>query len=226
MRSPTVGADGSILVMCAFDDTITVGAVNEVIMDEFCTADWRTLEKEYLEGPCSVEEASVRLYALSFATKHEIEQLVLGGVVIRYAFDEFVDYCQGEGIGLAIVSIGLDLYIDPILRQLGLQALDAFCGRAEIRPDTISVSYSDPSGASITSGFKESYVRHFRSLGHTVVYVGAGLSDVSPAIAADFAIARSTLRDVLADRGVAHRTFETFGEVGSHIEEIRRSAGG
>ena len=224
MRFPTTGADSPLLVTCAFDDTITVGDVSEAIMDEFCTADWRALEEEYLEGLRSVEEISMCLYGLTSATKHDIEQLVLGGVVIRYAFDEFVDYCRGEGIGLAVVSGGLDLYIDPILRQLDLGALDTFYGRAEIRADAIGVSYRDPSGASITSGFKESYVRHFRSLGHTVVYVGAGLSDVSPAIEADFIIARSTLREVLADRGVPHRTFETFSDVGSHVEDIRRGA--
>ena len=225
MRSPKAGADGPLLVTCAFDDTITVGDVSEAVMDEFCTADWRALAKEYLEGLCSVEEISVRLYELTSATRYEMGQMVLGGVVIRSAFGEFVDYCRGEDIGLAIVSSGLDLYIDPILRQLDLGAIDAFYGRAEVRVDAVSVSYSDPSGASITSGFKESYVRHFRSLGHTVVYVGAGLSDVSPAIAADFVIARSTLRDILVDREVPHRTFETFNDVGSHIEEIRRGAG-
>ena len=226
MCSPTTGADSPLLVTCAFDDTITVGDVSEAIMDEFCTADWRALEKEHLKGLCSVEEISIRMYGLTSATEHDIEQLVLGGVVIRYAFDEFVDYCRGEGIGLAVVSSGLDLYIDPILRQLDLGAVDTFYGRAEVRPDAIGVSYRDPSGASVTSGFKESYVRHFRSLGHTVVYVGAGLSDVSPAIEADFIIARSTLKEVLAERGVPHRTFETFGDVGSHVEEIRRDEGG
>lgn len=225
MSLPPSGVDSPLLVTCAFDDTITVGDVSETIMEEFCTADWRALEKEYLEGLCSVEEVSIRLYGLTSATKHDIEQLVLGGVVIRYAFDEFVDYCRGEGIGLVVVSNGLDLYIDPILRQLDLGALDTFYGQTEIRPDAIGVSYRDPSGAPVRSGFKESYVRHFRSLGHTVVYVGAGRSDVSPAIEADFIIARSTLSEILTDRGVSHRAFETFSDVGSHVEEIRRDAG-
>ncbi len=215
--------DSPILVQCGFDDTITVGNVSEAIMDEFCAVDWRALEKQYLAGLCSVEESSIRRYGLTSATRYEIEQLVLGGVVIRYAFDEFVDYCRGEGIGLAVVSSGLDLYIDPILRQLDLADLDLFYGHGEMRPDGIAVSYVDPSGASITRGFKESYVRHFRSLGHTVVYVGAGASDVSPAVEADFAIARSTLRDVLTDRGAPHLEFETFSDVGSHVEEIRSS---
>ena len=45
----------------------------------------------------------------------EIEEFVVGDVVVRYAFDDFVDYCRGMGIRLVIVSSGLDLYIRPIM---------------------------------------------------------------------------------------------------------------
>jgi 2-hydroxy-3-keto-5-methylthiopentenyl-1-phosphate phosphatase len=107
------------------------------------------------------------------------------------------------------------------LSQLGLDNLEVFSGHAKVRPDGIRVNYTDPSGSTITSGFKESYVRHFRSLGHTVVCIGDGLSDVVPALEADFAIARSTLQEELTDRGVPHFAFETFNQVGSHMEELR-----
>ena len=211
-----------LMVQCDFDDTITVGNVSVAIRDAFGTDDWSKMEEEYLSGVYSVEESNIRQYALIKAGKREIEEFVLGGVVVRYAFDEFVDYCQGEGIRLAVVSSGLDLYIRPIMDQLGFDHLEVYSGKAEVTPNGIEVSYTDNSGAAITRGFKESYVRHFRSEGHTVVYIGDGLSDRVPAEEADFVIARSGLEEYLRDSRLPHFSFATFTDVGKHVEEIRK----
>ncbi|MCH8205376.1 MAG: MtnX-like HAD-IB family phosphatase [Chloroflexi bacterium] len=213
--------DIPILVQCDFDDTITVGNVSDAVREEFYPGDWRSMEEEYVAGMYSVEESNIRQFGLIAADQDAIEEFVVGDVVVRYAFDEFVDYCHGVGIRLVVVSSGLDLYIRPVMRQLGLDDLEVFSGHAEVRPDGIMVEYTDASGTSITSGFKESYVRHFRSQGHTVVCIGDGLSDVVPALESDFVIARSTLGDRLTERGVSHFTFETFNDVGAHLEEIR-----
>ena len=222
----TSSGDIPLLVQCDFDDTITVGNVSDAVRDEFSPVDWCPMEEEYVAGQYSVEESNIRQFGLITADRREIEEFVLGDVVVRYAFDEFVDYCRGEGIRLVVVSSGLDLYIQPVLHQLGLDDLEVFSAQTEVRPDGIRVDYTDPSGSTITSGFKESYVRHFRSLGHTVACIGDGLSDVAPAVEADFAIARSTLQEHLTDRGVPHFAFETFSEVGGHLEEIRRGLNG
>jgi len=218
----TVPPDTPILVQCDFDDTVTVGNVSTAVRDEFCPVDWRTMEDKYLAGKYSVEESNVRQFGLIVADRKEIEKFVVGDVVVRYAFNIFAEYCKRVGIRLAIVSSGLDLYIRPIMRQLGLEDLEVFSGSAEVASDGIQVKYSDPSGTPVTSGFKESYVRHFQRQGNVVVYVGDGLSDIVPAQKADFVIARSTLLEHLAGRGVNHFAFETFTDVGSHVEEVRQ----
>ena len=112
------------------------------------------------------------------------------------------------------------------MRRLGLGDLEIISGSAEVASDGIRVEYSDPSGAPVTSGFKESYLRHFQCQGNAVVYVGDGLSDIVPAQKADFVIARSTLREQLTGRGVNHFAFETFNDVGTHVEEVLQSLEG
>ena len=218
----TAPLDAPILVQCDFDDTITVGNVSAAVRDEFCPVDWRTMEDEYLAGEYSVEESNIRQFGLIVADRKEIEDFVVGDVVVRYAFDEFVDYCRGVGIRLVVVSSGLDLYIRPVMRQLGLEDLEVFSGSAVVASDGIRVEYRDPSGAPITSGFKESYLRYFQRQGNAVIYVGDGLSDIVPAQEADFVIARATLEESLKERDVPHSTFETFGDVGTHVDEVRR----
>ena len=211
-----------LIIQCDFDDTITVGNVSVAIREAFATGDWLKMEEEYHSGKYSVEESNIRQYPLVKASKEEIEEFVLGGVVVRYAFDEFVEYCRGEGIRLVIVSSGLDLYIRPTMDQLGFEHLEVYSGMAQVTPDGIEVTYTDPSGAPIIRGFKESYLRHFRGEGHTVVYVGDGLSDRVPADEADFVIARSILEEYLRDSQLPHFSFDTFTDVGKHVEEIRQ----
>ena len=215
-----------LLVQCDFDDTVTIGNVSTSIREAFAPEDWTSMEEEFLSGKYSVEESNIRQFALVRADEAEIVDFVLGEVAFRYAFDEFVDYCQGEGIKLVIVSSGLDLYISPPLGQLGFDHLEVHSGKARVTPGGIDVSYVDPAGAVITKGFKESYVRHFKSQGNTVVYVGDGLSDIVPAKEADFVIARSTLEQHLRANDLPHYTFDTFDDVGKHVEEIRHELEG
>ena len=211
-----------ILVQCDFDDTITVGNVSAAIREMYGPEDWATMEKEFVSGKYSVEESNIRQFALVKADKKAIEDLVLGDVVVRYAFDEFVDYCHGVGIRLVVVSSGLDLYIDPTLVQLGLEHLEVHSGMAEVTPQGVSVEYTNPLGNVITRGFKESYVRYHKQEGNTVIYIGDGLSDIVPAEEADFVIARSTLEDHFRSRGLPYFSFDTFNDVGKHVEEIRQ----
>ena len=215
-----------LIVQCDFDDTITVGNVSSAIRESFGPDNWATMEEEYFSGRYSVEESNIRQFKLVRVEKRDIEDFVARHVVIRPGFGQFVEYCRGEGIRLVVVSSGLDIYIDPVIgQQLGFDDLETHSGKARATADGIEVKYYDPSGTLITRGFKESYLRHFQSEGNTVVYVGDGLSDIVPASEADFVIARSTLEKELRASNLAHLSFETFVDVGKHMQGLRRSVG-
>ena len=209
-------------MQCDFDDTITVGNVSVAIRSAFGPENWRDMEDDYNAGKFSVEESNIRQFGMVTASRREIEEFVLGDVVIRYAFDEFVDYCQGEDVRLVVVSSGLDIYVSTIIGSLGFDHLEVHAGTTQVTPQGLRVSYSDPSGAGITVGFKDSYVSHFKAPGHTVAYIGDGLSDQGPAGLADYVIARDGLADHLDSIGKSHFTFDNFNEVGKHVEEIRQ----
>ena len=209
------------MVQCDFDDTVTVGNVSTLIRDAFAPDGWRDMEDEYISGRYSVEESNIRQFALLEAPKKEIEDLVVAEVVVREGFSEFVDYCSGNGMRLVVVSSGLDLYINPTMNREGLSHLEVHSAEVHVTPSGIQVKYTDPSGDAITTGFKESYLREFKRAGHTVIYLGDGLSDIVPATEADFVIARSTLEQRLREERIPCYGFSTFGDVVRHIEEIR-----
>ena len=210
-------------MQCDFDDTITVGNVSVAIRTAFGPENWQEMEDDYMAGKLSVEESNIRQFGLVKATRQEIEEFVRGDVVVRYAFDEFVDYCLGEGVRLVVVSSGLDIYVNTTLETLGFDQLEVHAGVTEVTPQGLLVSYSDPTtGAALTVGFKDSYVSHFKGQGHTVVYIGDGLSDHAPAALADYVIARDGLADHMDSVGAPYYKFDNFDEVGKHVEEIRQ----
>lgn len=213
-----------LVVQCDFDDTITVGNVSTAVREAFASEEWVSMDEEYHSGKYSVEESNIRQYKLITASLEDIQDFVLSTVMLRPAFDEFVAYCNGVGIRLAIVSSGLDIYISPILKQLELD-IEVFAGKAIVNRNGVDVEYTDPSGAVITQGFKSSYVRHFKSQGHTVVYIGDGLSDIAPAQEADFVVARDTLQAHFEEAGLQSVSFLTFDDVGKAVEEVRKSIG-
>ena len=212
-----------LIVQCDFDDTITDGNVSTAIREAFSPDGWTSMEDEYEAGKYSVEESNIRQFALVTAGQKEIEDFILGMVVVRYDFDQFVNYCYGENIRLVIVSSGLDIYIKPTMELLGFEHLEMHSGTAQVTgSDGIKVEYTNPSGEVITRGFKESYLRHFKSQGDTVIYVGDGLSDIVPAKEADFVIARSTLEEHFKENGLPYSSFNTFGDGGTHVIEIKK----
>ncbi len=211
-----------LLVQCDFDDTVTIGNVSTAIRTAFAPADWRTMEDEYVAGVFSVEESNTRQFARMRVSQGALDRFIATRVAVRPGFVKFVGYCRANDIRFVLVSSGLDLYIAPTMRNIGLQSLETHSATATVTPDGIQVAYKDPSGAPIISGFKESYLREFKQSGHTVIYVGDGSSDIAPAAEADFVIARSTLARYCEDNDLPHYSFTTFSDVVEHVEAVRR----
>ena len=139
---------------CDFDDTITVNNVSEELRKTYASEEWHGIEGGYKAGQFSVEESSRRQFVLIQATEDQIERHVIRTTIVRPGFSAFVKYCQGEGIQLAVVSSGVDLYIDPILRDLGLGDLERYSGTGRVSDHGVTVRYADPFEAPLEEGFK------------------------------------------------------------------------
>lgn len=200
-------------IQCDFDDTITVSNVSEELRRAFASEEWRGIEKAYQAGQFSVEESNRRQFALIQATEQQIEQHVIQTTAVRPGFSAFVDYCQGEGIQFVVVSSGVDLYIDPILRDLGMADLERYSGTGRVSDHGVLVDYTDPTGAPLKEGFKRALLLFLRQRQRPIIYIGDGASDIQPAAEADFVIARTSLAESYHDRSLPCFMFDDFHDV-------------
>ncbi len=209
-----------LTVQCDFDETIATSNVSHLLLQAFAGEGWQCAQALYDANRISVEESNRRQFALLSADGAAIEDFVLANVEVRPGFSQFVRYCFDSGIHFTVVSNGIDLYVLPVMRSLGLSDIEVRCARSQITPGGVVLSYPDPSGSDCVQGFKISWLRWHKSQRRSVVYIGDGKSDIPAASEADYVIARSTLYSHFQSSGLACFEFEDFRDVRNAVERI------
>lgn len=210
-------------VLCLdFDDTIVVDNTTRQIFERFAAPEWREFEARYHAGALSVEQFNAAALDLVEAPRDEIVAFVRQNARPRAGLIDLCDWAHWNGWLVSVVSSGFDLYIDPVLDDLGIDRAARHAGRVE-RGYRWRVRYYSPRGIEIQAGFKLSYAEAFRRAGDFVAYVGDGASDLEAATLAPVVFARSTLLERLNGARECVFGFETFNDV---VAVLQREGGG
>ena len=201
------------IIQSDFDGTIIMNNMSILLREQFASSEWRAIEADYLAGRLTVEESNRRQYLLIKEPREVLQSFVLQNISIRGGFKDFVKLCRSNGLRLAIVSSGLDFYIETVLKGIGAPEIEVYCARTAFGQDGIAVQYLDPEGHPITDGFKQRYLHWLRNQGGPIIYIGDGLSDLDAAIAADHVFATDHLHRLLEKASLPHYTFSCFDEV-------------
>ena len=145
-------------VRCDFDGTITTNNLSLLLRERFAIGDWQRIESDYLRGQLTEERSNMRQYALIEESKEKLQEFACQNVEVRPGFLEFAEHCRTAGIGLIIVSSGLDFYIEAVLDRIGASDLELHCGQTSFSQDGIVVSYLDPEGNIVEEGFKKKWL--------------------------------------------------------------------
>lgn len=210
------------LLCLDFDDTIVLDNTARQLFERFADPAWRGFEDRYHAGGLSVEQFNAAALDLVEAPREEIVAYVGERARPRAGLLELYDWAHWNDWVVAVVSNGFDLYIDPIVDNLGLDRLVRHAGRTE-RGYRWRARYYSPRGIELQDGFKLAYAHAFRQAGDFVAYVGDGASDLAAASLAPVVFARSTLLEHLRDTREQVFSFETFDDVTAVLE--REAAG-
>ena len=201
------------IIQCDFDGTITEEDQAFLLLDAFASGNWRQLLTEYRAGKISVGNFNTRAFAMVKEDRQTLVNFVKRTAKIRPGFHELVAYCRREGIQFTIVSNGLDFYINTILTDSGVKNIEVFAAQAQFASRGIEVKYIGPDGAHVDSDFKDTFTRLFLTKGYRVVYVGNGLSDLSPAEHAHHTFARDELLNLCKQTGLNCTPFVDLNDV-------------
>ncbi len=80
--------------------------------------DWEAIDRSYSAGEVGSRAAYSRIAPLFRANRSQVLDFVLRRERLDPFFPEFLSFCRERKIDLKIVSDGLDVYIEAILREI------------------------------------------------------------------------------------------------------------
>ncbi len=201
------------LIQCDFDGTITEEDVSFMMLDAYAGGNWRQLFSEYQEGKISVGRFNTEAFSMVKVGRESLLEIARGKVGIRPGFHELLACCRSKGFRFAIVSNGLDFYIEEILNSIGMGDLEVHAARTRFHSQGVRVQYIGPDGSYLDSDFKLAYANSFLGEGYRIIYMGNGDSDLTPAKQCHYVFATGTLLERCKQTNLDCTPFTNFNEV-------------
>jgi 2,3-diketo-5-methylthio-1-phosphopentane phosphatase len=208
------------LVLVDFDGTIAQNDVGALLFKTFSKEDSRKIVSLWLRGEINSKECLQRECELIRISRSELRKFALSQK-IDGKFPAFVDLCNREKMSLAILSDGLDFYIELILKKHGLGKLPFYSNllRFEGRKLNPEFPYFDR-GCGRCGNCKRFHLKNLKRPNQKVVYIGDGLSDKCAVTEADLVFAKDDLRRFCKRENIKHYPFHNFGDI---IKTFRHS---
>lgn len=207
-ESPRLG------ILVDFDDTACNENVAELLMSRFSLANWEELRERSYSGELSLRLYQEMAFVNTSAGREEMQRVVAKQVTFRSGFLEMVSFCRTQNYPLAIVTCGLDFYVEALLERHHLEDLQVYSVGTIFTPNDTLFDYPHTTSTCWEWGTcKCLALNDLRRETEMVIYAGDGRSDACPAKRADFVFARGSLLNHCRKLGIKHKAFEDFNEV-------------
>jgi 2-hydroxy-3-keto-5-methylthiopentenyl-1-phosphate phosphatase len=199
-----------------FDKTITQEDVLDRIIERFSISDdWQYWENAWVRGEISTLECLDRQIAGIRASEAELIDFV-GSFQIDPHFAAIVQWAASEHVDLFVVSDNFSCFVHEILSHHGLSGLSVMANELTFFGDRPKAYFPFRSTACERCAHcKAVHFKRFR--GRHKIYVGDGLSDVCPALAADVVFAKDSLAAYLTSRGIPFNEFASLEIVANFV---------
>lgn len=210
-----------LAVLTDFDDTAAEQNVAQLLLNRFGDQPtWFEAGTRFRAGELTLKDYQEIAFRNILADRDTMQSYVKQNANLRPHFGEMVSYCQERDIPVAVVSAGLDFYIEALLEQGGFHDVPVYAVNTTFSEAGISFDYHHArAGKEHLGNSKGLIVERYRSRGHHVFYIGDGRSDIEAAERADVVFAHSVLAQECQRQNIPYRPFAHFGDV---LSALRR----
>ena len=220
----SVNSNPRLAVLTDFDDTAAVQNVAEMLLTKFGDPTWQDVRRRFREGEFTLNQYQEITFRNIQADRATMQSYVKQNASLRPYFKEMWRYCQDRQVPLAVVSQGLDFYIEALLEKEGCGSVPVHAVNTWFDAQGINYEYRYAvPGKEELGNSKGVVVDSYRNQGHYVVYVGDGMSDFEAAARADLVFAHRVLADECERKGIPFRPFTDFCGV---LEAVKELTGG
>lgn len=138
-------------------------------------------------------------------------------------FSDLRNLCARNDIPIYIISDGLDIYIESMMRGHGFEDIPVLANRAVLSNGALEVQfpYLDESCGRCANCKGSAIKRLVRDTDRSI-FVGDGYSDLCAIGVADYLFAKADLADYLSRTGKDFVSFDTLTDVTNRIREMIR----
>ncbi|MEE8465294.1 MAG: MtnX-like HAD-IB family phosphatase [Dehalococcoidia bacterium] len=213
----TTGANSAsgrphLAVLTDFDDTAAAQNVAEMLLNQFGAPDWKEVRQRFREGQINLKEYQEITFRSIQADRATMQSYVKDHANLRPFFQELWGFCQANGIPMAVVSQGLDFYIEALLERAGISRVPVYAVETEFTGGNITYRYNYAYAGEESQGNSKGFVvESFQEQGCYVFFAGDGQSDLVAARKADVTFAHRTLATLCDEENIPYQPFEDFG---------------
>ena len=208
-------------VLVDFDDTAAEQNVAALLLERFGDSTWEAVRDRFRAGELTLKEYQEITFRNIRADRAVMRDYVKEHANFRPFFKEVWGYCLSHGMPMAIVSQGLDFYIQALLEKEDLDQVPVYCVNTKftLQGITYQYYYSQP-GQERQGNSKGLVVDRYKARGHYIVYAGDGISDLEAAPKADLLFAHRTLADECRRQNIPYRPFRDFQDMLLSLREL------
>lgn len=209
-------------ILCDFDGTVTEHDNIIALMKEFAPQEaFEPLKKGVLDRSLSIRSGVGQMFRLLPSDrKQEYIDFLINRAVIRPGFDTLLAFAKSNGIDFAIVSGGIDFFVQPILADL-LTDETIYCNGSDFSEEAVRIEWPHACDAACNNQCgccKTSIARKLKQDGDTIIAIGDSVTDFELAKKADHVYARDYLITLCEQHGIPYTPFETFYDIVKHLQ--------
>ena len=208
-------------ILTDFDDTAAAQNVAEMLLHRFGDDTWKDVRARFRAGEITLKEYQEITISNITADRETMRAFVKENACLRPHFTELWEYCQEVNTPLAVVSLGLDFYIEALLEKEGVPGVPVYCVNTRFTETGINYYYHHAYPGEAERGISKGLVvDRYRQLGYHVIYAGDGRSDFEAAERADVVFAHSFLAEECQRQQIPYRPFNDFGDILATTKEL------
>jgi 2-hydroxy-3-keto-5-methylthiopentenyl-1-phosphate phosphatase len=206
-------------IVIDFDGTICLDDVSDRILLEFVGPLAAELDLEYEHGDIGSRENLIRTVAHLRTSNRSILDWTLARFEVDPTFAPFMRWARASGLDVVVVSDGLGLHVEPMLRRAGIDDVEVITNVLEVNGGPGRLRFPAGHPVCMECGTcKMLAVLSTRARSGPVAYVGDGHSDRYGAVYSDLVYAKGFLAEHCVAEGIPFEPWKTFDDVRTSLE--------
>jgi len=211
-------------VLTDFDDTAAAQNVAEMLLNRYGDPGWKDVRQRFRDGHIDLKEYQEITFRNIRADRATMQSYVKEHANLRPFFKELWAFCQANNIPMAVVSQGLDFYIEALLEGVGHGRVPVYAVNTSFEGGLIAYHYHHTYPGKESQGNSKGFVvESFQERGCHVFFAGDGQSDLGAARVADVTFAHRTLAKFCDEEGIPYQPFEDFQGMLLAVREFSRN---